>query len=71
MKTKKKLTKKQKFENHEWKIQLQELERGTCKIVKHIDCFSRRKDIELGVRKTCKDYRKKYNSEYFKNNFKI
>ena len=61
--------KKQKFENHEWKIQLKELECGTCKNVKPIECFSRRKDTELGVRKTCKDCRKKYNNEYFKNNY--
>ncbi len=45
----KKQLKTQKFQNYEWKIELEELECGTCKIVKKIECFSRRKDTELGV----------------------
>ena len=64
----KKQTKKRKFQDYEWKIELQELECGTCKIVKPIDCFPRRKDTELGVRKNCKDCRNSYNHEYYKEN---
>ena len=75
--------KKQKFQDYEWKIQLKELECGTCKIIKNIDCFTKRKDTELGVRKNCKkcvkqrqgeyylknsETLKKYQSEYAKNN---
>ena len=60
----KKQLKKQKFQDYEWKIQIQELECGTCKIVKPIECFSRRKDTELGVRKNCKDCKNSYNHEY-------
>ena len=55
----KKQIKEQKFKNHEWKIEISDLECGTCKIFKPIECFSRRKDTDLGVRKTCKNCRKK------------
>ncbi len=65
----KKQLNKQKFENFEWKIELEELECGTCKIVKPIECFPRRKDTELGIRKNCKDCRKQYNNEFFKTNY--
>ena len=60
--------KKRKFENYEWKIQIQELECGTGKIVKPIECFSRRKYTELGVRKNSKDCKNSYNHEYYKEN---
>ena len=63
-----KQTKKQKFQDYEWKIQLEEFECGTCKVVKPIECFSRRKDTELGVRKNCKDCKNSYNHEYYKEN---
>ena len=55
--------KKQKFENYEWQIELKELECRTCKIVKTIDCFPRRKDTEFGLRTNCKDCKNRYNKE--------
>ena len=63
-----KQTKKRKFKDYEWKIQLQELECGTCKVVRKIECFPRRKDTELGVRKNCKDCKNSYNHKYYKEN---
>ena len=66
MKLKNKLIKKQKFEIYEWVIQLQELECWTCKVVKKIECFTRRKDTELGVRNACKSCMKQHDEYYFK-----
>ena len=52
----------------EWLIHPKELECGSCKIVKEIECFQRRNDTELGVRKTCKRCKKQKRVDYYKEN---
>ncbi len=60
-----------KFPDYEWKILLQELECGTCKVVKKIEFFPRRRDTELGVRKTCKKCMKQKRDEYYLKNSEV
>ena len=65
--------KKQKFENYEWTDFPVELKCETCDEVKDINCFPKRKDTQLGIRRNCKMCLKKYvrNKRSCDPNFKI
>ena len=47
--------KKLKFESHEWNHFPDILLCETCKQMKSIDCFPKRRDTQLGIRKNCKN----------------
>ena len=59
--------KKQKFENYEWTDFPIELKCNTCDEVKDIDCFTKRKDTQLGVRRNCKNCLSQQHNIYIKN----
>ena len=62
---------KNKFENYEWSDYPKELKCNTCDQIKTINCFPKRKDTELGVRKNCKDCKNFYNHKYYSENEKF
>ena len=60
--------KKQKFENYVWTDFPVELKCETCDEVKAINCFPKRKDTQLGIRRNCKMCISFKNHNYRENN---